>query len=128
MSWIKLRKLAFILGSFVRGFLHGTVDEAKSIFTDAEISRFSDTAEILDRCKPWENHLKRDGYAEINKALKKKDYNAARKAVTKHATETADPSCITILKTALIEVCTKCTTLLRESLPDRIVAPKSKNV
>lgn len=110
MNWMKLGKPAFVLKNFVRGFFHGTIDEVKSTFTNAEISRFRDTAEMLDHCKPRENHLKRDGYYEINKALKKRDYSAARKAVTKHATETVDPSCITILN--------------RESLPERIVAPK----
>lgn len=53
MSWIKLGKPTFILGNLVRGFLYGTVDEAKSTFMDAEISRFSETVEMLDRCKPW---------------------------------------------------------------------------
>ena len=124
MAWTKLVKPAFILGDFVRGFLHGSLDEAKMTFTDAEISRFSDTAEMLKRCEPSEIHLYRDAYGEINKAIKQNDYKAARKAVTQYSTETADPSCITVLKTALIEVCTKCTTLLRESLPDRIVTPK----
>lgn len=130
MNWIKLGKPAFALGHFFRGFVSGGVkgsmDEIKNTFTDAEITRFSDTAKMLDRCQPWENHLERDAVNEINKALKKNDYSAARKAVTKHATETADPSCIEILKMALVEVCTKCTTLLKESLPDKIVVPKPK--
>lgn len=130
MSFIKLGKPAFVLGNFIRGFisggLKGSVDEIKETFTDAEITRFSDTAKMLDRCQPWENHLERDAVNEINKALKKNDYSAAREAVTKHATETADPWCIDILKTALLDVCTKCTTLLKESLPDKIVVPKPK--
>ena len=119
-----LRKSAYFLGNFARGFLDGTVDEVKHTFTDAEITKFSDTGKTLNNCEPWSDHLKRDSYYEINQALKKNNYNAAREAVDKYATETADPSCITALKTALVDVCTKCTTLIREALPNGIVVPK----
>jgi len=124
MTWTKLAKPALVVGNFVRGFFHGAVDEVVDTFTDTEIIRFGDTTKMLDRCDPWENHLKRDGYKEINKALKKGHYSAARKAVDRCAKETADPSCITLLKMTLVEVCTKCTTLLKESLPKGIIIPK----
>ena len=35
-----------------------TVDEVKSTFMDAEVTRFSNTAKILDKYVPWKNHLK----------------------------------------------------------------------
>ncbi len=49
MAWLKLAKPAFFIGNFVRGFFHGSVDEALETFTDAEITRFKDTADLLDR-------------------------------------------------------------------------------
>lgn len=125
MAWLKIAKPAFFIGNFVRGFIHGSVDEALETFTDAEVTRFKDTSDLLENCRPWENHLKVDAYDEINRALKHKNYEQARTAVAKHATETADPSCITTLKMALVEVCTKCTTLIKEALPTNIVVPKS---
>lgn len=53
---------------------------------------------------------------EINCVLKHGNYEKARTAVNKYATQTADPSCITVLKMILVEVCTKCRTLLKEAL------------
>jgi hypothetical protein len=125
MTWISLTKPAFVVGNFVRGFLHGSADEALSTFTDAEILRFKDSGDLLRNCEPWEKHLKEEAYSEINKALKKKNYQDARTAISKHVTETADPSCITTLKMIIVDVCTKCTTLLKEALPKKIVVPKS---
>ena len=80
-------------------------------------------ADLMDNCKPWSNHLKGDGYDQINLALKKDNYKKARAAIDEYATETADPACITVLKMALVEVCTKCTTLIKEALPANIVVP-----
>lgn len=125
MAWSKLLKPAWIAGNFIRGFLHGSVDEVVSTFSDSEIIRFKDTAEVLNNCHPWENHLRGDAYDAINLALRQKDYQKARSAVDKHVTGTEDPHCITILKLALVEVCTKCTTLLLEALPEKIYVPKS---
>lgn len=125
MAWSKLAKPAFVVGNFVRGFFHGSVDEVVETFTNAEITRFKDTSDLLGKCEPWKNHLKRDAYDEINRALKKGNYEKARTAVEEYATQTADPSCITALKMALGEVCTKCTTLIKEALPADIIIPKS---
>lgn len=50
MIWIKLAKPAFVVRNFVRGFLHGAVDEVADTFTDPEIIRFGDTAKMLDIC------------------------------------------------------------------------------
>jgi hypothetical protein len=91
-------------------------------FTDSEIIKFKDTADLLGRCEPWDNHLKSDAYSKINKALKDNDYQKAREFISEHAT---DPSCITVLKMAIVEVCTKCTTLIKEALPKEIHVPKS---
>jgi len=68
MTWFKLAKPAFIVGNFVRGFFHGSIDEVVETFTDAEVTRFKDTADLLDRCQPWGNHLKGEAYDEINRA------------------------------------------------------------
>jgi hypothetical protein len=125
MVWRKIAKHAFFIGNFVRGFLDGSVDEVFETFTDAEVTRFKDTADILENRNLRENHLKVNGYDEINRALKHKNYEQARKAVADHATETADPSCIAALKMALVNVCTKCTTLIKRPLPTNIVIPKS---
>lgn len=73
MTWTKLAKPAFIVGNFVRGFIQGSADEILETFSDAEVTDFGDKAKALRRCEPWENHLKRDAYHEINKALKKGD-------------------------------------------------------
>lgn len=125
MAWFKLAKPAFIVGNFVRGFFHGSIDEVVETFTDSEVIRFKDTADLLGRCEPWERHLKGDAYDQINRALKEENYQKARATVDKYATQTADPSCITLLKMALVEVCTKCTTLIKEALPVGIVVPRS---
>ena len=87
----KLAKPTFIVVNFVRGFSHGSLDEVVETFTDAEITCFKDTANLLDRCQPWENHLKGDAYDEINRALKKGNYEKAPTAVNEYATQTADP-------------------------------------
>jgi hypothetical protein len=71
MSWISLPKQGFVIGKFLQGFVRGSVDEACTIFSDAEISRFQDSGALLRNCEPWENHLKEEAYVEINKALKK---------------------------------------------------------
>lgn len=126
MAWAKLTKPAFImLGSFVRGFFYGVGDEMIGTFSDAEITRFGDEARMLSDCEPWENHLKSEGYDKINKALRAKNYSHARKIIDDSATETASPWCIDALKMAVVDVCTKCTTLLKESLPEGIIIPKS---
>lgn len=125
MSWISLGKPAFIVGNFIRGFFHGSADEVLNTFTDAEIVRFKDSADLIRNCEPWENHLKEEAYSEINKALKKKNYQDAREAISQHETETAAPWCITILKMVIVEVCTKCTNLVKEALPKKIIVPKS---
>jgi hypothetical protein len=65
----KLVKPAFIVGNFMRGFLDGASDEVMNTFSDQQITRFKDTADLLKNCEPWENHLKRDSYPEINRAL-----------------------------------------------------------
>ena len=127
MGWRKNAKREFIFGRFFKGFYDGSVDELSGRFTDAEVLLFRDSADRLDRCKPWHNHLNGDAYDEINKALKHRDpikaYKKARAAVEKHASQTADPSCISELKSPLTEVITKCTSLLEESLPKDIVIP-----
>ena len=120
MGWIPLAKPAFIAGNFVRGFFHGSVDEVRETFTDAEILRFKGTADLLERCEPWDNHLEEKAYSKINEALKEQNYEKARQAITDNAKITADPSCITTLKMAVVEVCTKCTTLIKEALPKKI--------
>lgn len=130
MSWISVPKQGFVIGKFlqgfVQGFVRGSVDEACTIFSDAEISRFQDSGALLQNCEPWENHLKEEAYVEINKALKKNNYINARKAISMHVTETADPSCLIIaLKMVMLDVCTKCATILKESLPKKIIVPKS---
>ena len=61
MIWISLKKLAFVVSNFVRGFLHGSADEVVVTFTYTEILRFKD-----------KNHLKEEAYSEINKTLLKK--------------------------------------------------------
>ena len=63
MAWFKLAKPAFFFGNLVRGVFDDSVDEAMETFTDAEVTRFRDTADLLERCQPWENHLKEDAYA-----------------------------------------------------------------
>ena len=62
----------------------------------------------------------------INKALKKNSYGDALQAILDHRTDTADVSCLTILRMVIVDVCTKCTTLLKEALPRKIVIPKPK--
>lgn len=125
MTGIDLAKPAFVVGNFVRGFLHGSVDEICNTFSDAEVAKFKDTADLLRSCEPWNKHLKEEAYSAINKALKKKNYQDAREAISQHQTETAAPWCITALKMAIVDVCTKCTTLVKEALPPKISVPKS---
>ena len=125
MVWKKIVKPAFIVGQFVRGFIHGAGDELIETFTDAEITRFKDTSELLEQCEPWDQHLKEEAYEEINKALKKENYKKAREVIDKNSKDTANPICITVLKMAVVEVCTKCTTLLLEALPTGIIIPKN---
>lgn len=124
MAWAKM-KPAFILGSFVRGFFHGSRDEVMCSFSDSEIARLKDIADSLDRCKPWKNHLKRDAVNEINKALKqpKDKLYKARSAIVEQATEDANPHCINSLKLPIIEVCEKCSCFIREALPEGIEIP-----
>lgn len=88
MAWGKLAKPAFLLGNFLRGFFHGSVDEVVETFIDKEVTRFKDTADLLNKCEPWENHLHRDSYDAINRALKKNNYEKARMAVDKYSTQT----------------------------------------
>ena len=62
MAWFNLvkpalAKPAFILDNFARGLIHGAIDEVVETFTDGEMIRFKDTAELLDKSKPWENVL-----------------------------------------------------------------------
>ena len=120
-----MAKPGSLLGNFVRGFVKRSADEVIETFTDAEMIRFGDTAKLLHNCESSDNHLKEKAYSEINKALKKRNYGLARKAISRHHTETADLSCLTTLQLALVEVCTKCTTLLKEALPKKIVIPDS---
>ena len=120
MGWTSLAKPAFVFGNFVRGFFHGSADEVLETFTDAEIIRFRDTADLLTGCEPWDNHLEKKAYSKINEALKEENYQKARQAIVDNAKATADPSCIAVLKMAVIEVCTKCTTLIKEALPKKI--------
>lgn len=124
MTWISLTKPTFLVTSFFKGFIHGLTDEVACTFTDADITRFKDSADLLRNCEPWENHLKEQAYSEINKALEKKNYQDARNAISKYVTETADPSCITTLKMAVVDLCTKCTTLLKEAIPKQIIVLK----
>ena len=77
MTFTHLAKPAFVVGNFIRGFLHGSADEVLNTFTDAEITRFKDNADLLRSCEPWENHLKEEAYSKINKALRKKNYQDA---------------------------------------------------
>jgi hypothetical protein len=79
----------------------------------------------LRNCEPWNKHLREEAYFEINKALKQNNYQNARMAIDMHLTETADRSCITILKMSVVEVCTTCITLLKEALPNQIIFTKS---
>lgn len=69
MTWISLAKPAFIVGNFIRGFLHESADEVVNTFTDAEVIHFKDNADLLRSCEPWENHLKEEAYSEINKGM-----------------------------------------------------------
>ena len=39
MAWFKLAKPAFIVGNFVRGFLHGSLDEVVETFKDPSSSK-----------------------------------------------------------------------------------------
>ena len=66
----KLAKLAFLLRNFVRGFFHGSIDEMVQTFTYTEIIYFKDAADLVDKCKPWENHLECNAYGEISSDLK----------------------------------------------------------
>jgi hypothetical protein len=91
MNFISFSKLAFITGNFLRGFFDGSVDEIKSTFTDAEIVRFKDTANLLQSCEPWENHLLDEAYPKLNKALDRKNYQVARNIISEHQTKTAAP-------------------------------------
>jgi hypothetical protein len=125
MGWKTIAKPAFIVGQFVRGFLHGAGDEIIETFTDAEITRFKDISETLQKCDPWDQHLEEEAYEKINQALKKENYKKAREAIDKNSKDTANPICITILKMAVVEVATKCTTLLLESLPTGIIISKN---
>ena len=125
MGWKKIVKPAFVVGQFVRGFFDGSRDELVETFTDAEILRFKDTSEILEKCDPWDDHLEEKAYEKINQALKKGNYQKAREAIDKNSKDTANPICITVLKMAVVEVCTKCTTLLLEALPTGIMIPKN---
>lgn len=72
IGWSSLVKPAFIVGNFARGFFHNSVYKICYTFTNVEISRFKDTADLLKNCEPWENHLYDQAYPEINKALKKR--------------------------------------------------------
>ena len=125
MGWNRIAKPAFAIGQFLRGFMDGAADELAETFTDAEITRFKDTAEVLEKCEPWDQHLKEEAYEKINKALKKENYKKAREVIDKNSKDTANPICITVLKMAVVEVCTKCTTLLLEALPTGIMIPKN---
>ena len=71
--------------------------------TDAEIIRFSDTAKIIDRCKPWDNHLESEAYDndKINKALRSSNSAAAWDAIINNSKPTADPSCLDVLNAQL---------------------------
>ena len=50
MSRSKLAKLAFFLRNFVRKFIHDSVNEMLETFLDAEVTRFKDTADLLEKC------------------------------------------------------------------------------
>lgn len=51
--------------------MDGTKDELIQTFTDVEITRFNDTAKVLKKCEPWDQHLEDKAYEKINQALKK---------------------------------------------------------
>lgn len=120
---VKSAKTAFTLGQFARGVFDGSKDEIFETFTDAQMTKFQDTADLLRSCQPWEQHLKEKAYSGINKAIRKNDYQTARNLISLHKTETAAPWCITALKTAMVDACTKCTTLIKEALPEKIIVP-----
>ena len=46
--------------------MDGAKDELDEPFTDAEITRFKDTAEVLEKCEPCDQHLEEKAYEKIN--------------------------------------------------------------
>ena len=74
MGWNKIAKPAFIIGQFFRGFMDGAKDELAETFTDAEIRRFKDTADVLEKCESWDQHLKEEAYEKINQNSKDTKY------------------------------------------------------
>ena len=58
--------------------------------------------------------------------LKNGNYEKARLVLNHHATSTMGFLSITVLRMALVEVSTKCTTLIKESRSINIIVPKLK--
>jgi hypothetical protein len=109
-------KIDFV-GRLFAGIAKGVEDEAVSQFTNTEVSVASGLRDILIDCEPWSQHLTADGIKQMNEAIKRGNEGLAREVIDKSLTETSAPWCINTLKTAVVLVCTKCPSILKEALP-----------
>lgn len=104
-------------GRLWAGFRQGTKDELVHQFTDTEISIAVGIRDSMNHCEPWSQHLTNEGIRKLNVALSKNNAGLAKEAIDTSLTATNAPWCIEILKTAVVLACTKCPTILKDSLP-----------
>ena len=103
--------------NFFAGMGKGSRDEVVSQFTDVEVSVSSGLRDQLLDCEPWSDHLTNEGIKMLNRAVLKQNPNLAKEVIDKSLTETTAPWCIKALKTAVVLVCTKRPSILKEALP-----------
>lgn len=108
--------LALNLGKFARSFVRGARDEIL-YFSDAEMTMHCEKAKVLEKCKPWGQHLTLDAINNIGKSIKQKDYLSARDAINSGINDTAAAWCIDALLEAVVLMCTKCATIIAEASP-----------
>ena len=99
------------------GFAKGAGDEVVNQFTDTEVSVSSGLRDTLIECEPWSQHLTASGIKHMNEAIKRGNQDLAKEVIDKSLTETSAPWCISTLKTAIVLVCTKSPTILKDALP-----------
>jgi len=109
-------KVDFV-GRLFAGIVKGARDECVSHFTDHEVSVSNELKDMIKNCEPWSQHLTKSGLKQMNQALSQGNLQKAKEAIETGKIDTSAPWCISALKIAVVFVCTKCPTILKEALP-----------
>lgn len=88
----------------VTGFFAGTFDHTTSYITGKRISVAKHLIDKLKKCDPWSDHIVESAAKGITIALAEGDYKAARILLALGSSESADKTCLELLKAA-IDIC-----------------------